>query len=173
MAGATWSEFSRDGATWLIPAERAKNGRAHVVHLAPDVQAVLKALPRMKPKKDQAPGEVIVFALPGGGKLTAFSAIKRRIDAAIAAEEKKAADMVGREPEAMPPWTFHDFRRSGVTALAGLGFAPHVCDRLLNHVTRLDPGRRRGVSAGGVPGRAEGGAGGLGGACGGLGFGLP
>ncbi len=35
----------------------------------------------------------------------------------------------------MPGWKYHDFRRSGVTALADLGFAPHVCDRLLNHVT--------------------------------------
>jgi hypothetical protein len=29
----------------------------------------------------------------------------------------------------------HDFRRAGVTALADMGFPPHVCDRLLNHVT--------------------------------------
>ena len=34
-----------------------------------------------------------------------------------------------------PGWTMHDFRRSGVTALAGMGFPPHVCDRPLNHVT--------------------------------------
>jgi hypothetical protein len=35
----------------------------------------------------------------------------------------------------LPRWTLHDFRRAGVTALACMGFAPHVCDRLLNHVT--------------------------------------
>ena len=34
----------------------------------------------------------------------------------------------------MPPWRFHDFRRTGVTRLADLGFPPHVADRLLNHV---------------------------------------
>jgi hypothetical protein len=40
-------------------------------------------------------------------------------------------------------WRFHDFRRSGVTALAGMGFQPHVCDRILNHVT----GAIQGVAA--------------------------
>ena len=43
----------------------------------------------------------------------------------------------------LPDWRFHDFRRSGVTALAGMGFPPHVCDRLLNHVT----GAIQGVAA--------------------------
>ena len=143
VAGATWSEFSRDGTSWMIPAERAKNGRAHFVHLAPEAQAVLTTLPRKKAKAGQTAGELHVFALLGGGKLTAFSAIKRRLDAAITTEEAKVAAEAGRDPEPMPPWTFHDFRRTGVTALAGLGFAPHVCDRLLNHVT----GSIQGVAA--------------------------
>jgi hypothetical protein len=40
-------------------------------------------------------------------------------------------------------WRLHDFRRTGVTVLARLGFAPHVADRLLNHVQ----GSIRGVAA--------------------------
>ena len=35
----------------------------------------------------------------------------------------------------IPDWWFHDFRRARVTALAGMGFPPHVCDRLLNYTT--------------------------------------
>lgn len=31
-------------------------------------------------------------------------------------------------------WWLHDFRRTGVTALAQQGVLPHVADRILNHV---------------------------------------
>jgi hypothetical protein len=31
-------------------------------------------------------------------------------------------------------WRLHDCRRTAVTWMAGAGFAPHVADRLLNHV---------------------------------------
>ncbi len=43
----------------------------------------------------------------------------------------------------MPAWVFHDFRRTGVTALADAGFPPHIADKLLNHVS----GSIRGVAA--------------------------
>lgn len=128
VAGATWSEISADGETWTIPAERAKNGRAHLVHLAPASRAVLEQLPRGRPAD-------LIFALPTNRpeqvKLTAFSAIKRELVKAIPGGGN------------MPRWTFHDFRRAGVTALADAGFPPHVCDRLLNHVT----GAIQGVAA--------------------------
>jgi integrase len=32
-------------------------------------------------------------------------------------------------------FTLHDFRRTAATGLAALGVAPHVIERLLNHVT--------------------------------------
>ena len=136
VSGAMWPEFAADMSTWTVPAERAKNGRAHIVHLAPAAQAVLKGLERDK-------GRPVVFALPGGTAVVAFSTIKEALDAKIAKDEAEAAEREGRDPIAMAPWTYHDFRRSGVTALAGLGFAPHVCDRLLNHIT----GAIQGVAA--------------------------
>ncbi len=136
VSGAMWAELAADLSTWTVPAERAKNGRAQVVPLAPVAQAVLKGLER-----DQ--GQPLVFALPGGTPVVAFSTIKAAIDGQIAKNEAEAAERAGREVKAMAAWTYHDFRRSGVTALAGLGFAPHVCDRLLNHVT----GAIQGVAA--------------------------
>lgn len=150
VAGATWLEISPDLMTWTIPAERAKNGRAHLVHLAPAAQTVLKAAQaerekriRIAGKKDGPPPLDLVFATPIGTKLSGFSVIKADLDAAIAAAEEKAASEDGRDPVKMPGWVFHDFRRAGVTALADAGFAPHVCDRLLNHVT----GAIQGVAA--------------------------
>ena len=144
VAGARWTEFAPDLSTWTVPAERAKNGRAHLVHLASEAQAVLAEVPRVAGRK-------LVFTLPmAKGKeegqqkqLTAFSAIKRALDAAMERAETEAAAADGREPVPVPPWTFHNFRRTGVTALAGMGYPPHVCDRLLNHVT----GAIQGVAA--------------------------
>lgn len=136
VAGATWQEFSADLKTWTIPAARAKNGRAHVVHLAPAAGRVLLTLIRSL-------GHPLVFAAPGAKKMNAFSTVKRAIDARVAELGAEAAAAAGREPVAMPGWTFHDFRRTGVTTLAEKGFAPHVCDRLLNHVT----GSIQGVAA--------------------------
>jgi integrase len=56
------------------------------------------------------------------------------VDTAIVKARAEAAAADGAAPEAMPPWRFHDLRRSAVTWLAGAGFPPHVCDKLLNHV---------------------------------------
>jgi hypothetical protein len=33
------------------------------------------------------------------------------------------------------PWVFHDLRRRVATGMAELGVAPHVLDRVLNHVS--------------------------------------
>jgi integrase len=85
-----------------------------------------------------------VFGLPGNKVITSHSWVKRQLDARIAeARAKAAAETGAEEPEPMPAWVLHDFRRSGVTWLAGAGFPPHVADRLLNHVQ----GTIKGVAA--------------------------
>lgn len=122
-----WSELSPDMATWTIPAGRAKNGVAHMVHLAPEARAILVGLRRFA-------GSDLVFTTTGGTAVSGFSKAKERMDAAIAKERAEAAAETGAAPEPLPGWRFHDFRRSAVTWLAGAGFPPHVCDKLLNHV---------------------------------------
>jgi integrase len=126
VAEMPWSELNDPCAptTWTIPAARAKNQRTHVVHLAAPVRDALKSLPTQN---------ACVFAGRGQtGAIGAFSKMKAMLDEALA----KAGHDLG-------DWRFHDFRRSGVTALAGMGFQPHVCDRILNHVT----GAIQGVAA--------------------------
>lgn len=131
VGGMKWSELSADGSEWTVPKGRAKNGRAHVVHLAPAARAVLQELPRR-------PGCPYVFPGPSGS-LTTFGGIKSALDRTIRAEQLKTDPNV----PAWPTWRFHDVRRSGVTTLARMGFAPHVADRLLNHLT----GAIQGVAA--------------------------
>lgn len=132
VASLRWDELSADLTTWTLPAERAKNHRQHVVHLAEPVQTILAGVTR----KEDCP---FVFHSESSKPVSAFSLAKRKIDTAIAAEREKAES----DLPALPGWTFHDFRRAGVTTLADMGVAPHVADRLLNHVQ----GTIRGVAA--------------------------
>jgi hypothetical protein len=49
----------------------------------------------------------------------------------------------GCEDARLAPWVLHDLRRTATTGMAGLGIAPHVADRVLNH----QAGTIRGVAA--------------------------
>jgi integrase len=124
LSKARWSEFSDDHTVWTVPADRAKNGKAHVVHLPKLAQDILLTLPRIQ-------GNPLVFPGKGNREITVFSGMKKTLDAAIKSERIDA----GLTPIEIVGWRLHDFRRTGVTTLANLGFAPHVCDRLLNHLT--------------------------------------
>jgi integrase len=117
VAALRWSELSADLSTWTLPGTRAKNGKAHVVHLAEPARAILTSVPRLA-------GQDLVFSTTGTTAPTGFSKAKLALDAAMA-----------KDGAPVPSWRFHDFRRTAVTWLAGAGFAPHVADKLLNHVT--------------------------------------
>ena len=137
VAGMTWGEVAADWSEWTIPKERAKNGKAHLIHLAPAARAELNALG--KGERDELVFRTVLPTRGRNGKLerrglTSFSFIKRKMDEAIAATREKAAKEAGTKAEPMPGWRLHDFRRTGVTRLADMGTAPHVADRLLNHV---------------------------------------
>ena len=118
VSGMRWAELSSDLTTWTLPAERSKNHKAHIVHLSDPVRRIIGSLPR------EADAEFVFAARFGTNCLSSFSKMKTAIDKAIA-----------KTRPALPNWRFHDFRRSGVTALADMGFAPHVADRILNHVS--------------------------------------
>lgn len=38
------------------------------------------------------------------------------------------------------PWRTHDLRRTAASGMAGLGFAPQVIERVLNHVSGVQSG---------------------------------
>jgi integrase len=127
VASMHWDELDNptDPTIWMLPAERTKNARAHIVHLSDPTRAIIRNIPRVE-------GNPFVFSAQQGGAIKGFSRIKDRINTALV-----------EGGDAINDWRFHDFRRAGVTALAGMGLPPHVCDRLLNHVT----GAIQGVAA--------------------------
>lgn len=137
VAGMRWSEISADGVTWTLPATRAKNDRAHVVHLSAPARAILASVKRLD-------GMDLIFSTTGKTAPSGFSKAKLALDASVS---KTLGAALGKlmalpanpansaNPTALAGWRFHDFRRTAVTWLAGAGFAPHVADRLLNHVS--------------------------------------
>jgi len=128
VASMAWSEMSANQTMWTIPKERAKNGRSHIVHLALPAQEILASLPRFT-------GSDLVFTTTGKTAVSGFSGAKRTLDNLIQGQRDKAARAAGQpDPPPLPAWRLHDFRRTAVTWLAGNGVAPHVADRLLNHV---------------------------------------
>jgi len=147
VAAMAWEELSPDLAMWTIPAERTKNRKSHLVPLAEPARQVLRSLPRRL-------GTPLVFAtLPrerpdatplSWRPISGFSDAMKRLQDEIRAG-RLAEALLSDGGVGLPPldWRLHDFRRTGVTVLAGLGTPPHVADRILNHIE----GTIRGVAA--------------------------
>ena len=126
VAGMRWSELGDlDNRLWRIPGGRMKNGKPHDVHLSDAVVAILRDLPRFG-------GSDLVFTTTGKTPIAGFSRAKARLDAAIA-----------RDGEELDHWVLHDFRRTGISTLAKLGFDSIVVDKLLAH----QPTKLSGVAA--------------------------
>lgn len=106
-----WSEISFDAATWILPAERSKNERAHLVPLTASMLEILGD----RPQTDRP-----VFWTPTA-QLTP-NALAKLLRTALASGAIKVA-----------PFTVHDLRRTVETNLAAAGVLAEVRDRVLNH----------------------------------------
>ena len=107
VAGLTWDELDLNERLWTISKERAKNGKAHLVHLSGQALALLKGV---------GTHERLVF--PSSGRaFNAFSRAKRVLD----------------ELRGVTSWRLHDLRRTCVSGMARLKIAPHVADKVINH----------------------------------------
>jgi len=110
IVGLRWSDIDLDENLITVPAERNKSNRAHVLPLAPMARAVIEGLPRLSANVFPARGALDTT-------FSGFSKSKRAFDAACSVDA----------------WTLHDLRRTAATNMAGLGVAPHVVERILNH----------------------------------------
>jgi integrase len=105
-----WDELDLDGQIWTLPKSRAKNDKAHLVHLSHQSVAILK---RVK-KEKKAP---FVFSVYGTKPFQDFSNAKRELNRICGVKD----------------WRLHDLRRTCVSGMARLGVPPHVADKILNH----------------------------------------
>jgi integrase len=143
IAGLGWSEVNEDKI--VLPGERTKNHRAHVVPLSETAQSIIEKQERRKDRD-------LMFG-NGEGPFSGWSNCKNRLDARIAKAN-------GGNPIA--PWRIHDLRRTFATYVGGglpaheleklpardkemargLGVQPHVIEAVLNHVS----GHKAGVA---------------------------
>jgi integrase len=129
--GMTLGELDFKRAEWTIGAERAKNGKAHVVDLAPSALALLHE----RTAKGGSPARLL-FTTTGDTCLSGFGHAKPRLDAIIAQLQAEDAARRGAAPPApLKPWRLHDLRRTAATGMARLGHAPHVVEAVLNHLS--------------------------------------
>lgn len=98
-----------NGDVWKIP--QTKNDRPHTLPMTPAALEIIEALPVFE-------GPFLFTTTGGEIPFAGFSKFKARLD--------KAAGVTG--------WRLHDLRRTAATGIAGLGFPPHVVERILNHV---------------------------------------
>jgi len=127
-----WQDIDLAARTWTIPAERAKNGKAHIVPLNDLAMATLAGLSRI----GQSP---LVFTTTGETSPSGWSRAKRRLDQLVANNGHGLASEDGAAGPA--PWTIHDLRRTLATGLQRLGVRVEVTEAVLNHVS----GTRAGI----------------------------
>ncbi|HZG10153.1 MAG TPA: tyrosine-type recombinase/integrase [Allosphingosinicella sp.] len=121
-AAMDWRELSAQAGEWVIPAERAKNGKAHVVPLSALAVSIINEVAR----GGQWPRKGLVFTTTGTTPVSGFSRAKRRLDELVA---KRAGE------EEVGDWRLHDLRRTLATGLQRLGVRFEVTEAVLNHVS--------------------------------------
>lgn len=146
VAGMKWAELDRARSIWTIPADKAKNGKTHIVPLAPAVVAELDAIAvalqvKAKAKEPHAtawPKAGPVLTTDGATSIRSYSKAKLALDAAIA--EARGTD---ERPAPLPAWRVHDLRRTLATGLQRLDVRLEVTEAVLNHLS----GSRAGIVA--------------------------
>jgi integrase len=119
VGGMTWGELNIEKCSWTIPAERAKNGKAHDVHLSPLALEIIEELPRLSGP--------LLFSTNGVTPASGFSSAKAQVDQYMRSE-------LAKDRRELVHWTLHDLRRSVTTIMAReLKIAHHVVDKILNH----------------------------------------
>ena len=124
VAVMNWLELDRKAASWVIPADRAKNGMAHIVPLSNAVIAELDALAGGV----KWPNAGFVLTTTGRSPISGISKAKRALDRKIA------------ETAVLPGWRLHDLRRTGATRLQQQGVRFEVTEAVLNHVSGAKSG---------------------------------
>ena len=133
VAGMQWGEVDLAKAEWLIPGERTKNKRPHLVPLSESVVGLLATLALQQGTRSGP-----VFTTDGAKAINGFSKPKALLDQHVASA---VAEIASDDLPAMRPWVFHDLRRSFSTGAQALGFPIEHTEAALNHVS----GKRGGL----------------------------
>lgn len=139
VAAMSWPELDLKDRTWTIPADRAKNGIAHIVPLSDAAVAELDALARTigrTASNDECtriawPRQGLVLTTTGRTPISGMTKAKAALDAAVARSRGGAA---------LDHWRVHDLRRTMATGFQRLGIRFEVTEATLNHVSGAKSG---------------------------------
>jgi len=140
-ASLEWSELKQTDRVWVIPGEKAKNGKTHIVHINSLAYEVLDAVARRGVSLEDAakpnfkwPKHGYVFSTTGETPVSGYAKAKSKLDELMIAAEAKRASDAGEKPDVTAAWRFHDARRTMATAMQRLGIRFEVVEASLNHV---------------------------------------
>lgn len=131
VVGLTWSELSREEASWHLPAARSKNRCGHLIPLSAASIAVLDSVAG----DDVWPTDGLVLRSSQATPLSAFSKIKIDWEARIA-KVLRAARGTGY----IAPWRIHDLRGSVATGMQTLQIRTEIIEAVLNHLSGVRGG---------------------------------
>jgi integrase len=134
IAGARKAEFqdldNPERTAWLVPAERAKNKRDHLIPLASLAVETIKAAIELSGDSEY----LFPTRLGRGGPID-----RHTLTVAMVRFAKSLKGPAAKTWHAEPP-TPHDLRRTVNSRLAKMGIPKEIRDRALNHITSLrDP----------------------------------
>ena len=124
LAAARWDAIDLDAATWHIPADDAKNGRAHTVPLSGLAVTLLRELDEMATaqakKKDEPKTEFVLASPTVKGWPIRAEAITRALTR-------------NRPLIKIPSFGVHDLRRTAASHMTALGVPRLHVSKVLNH----------------------------------------
>lgn len=132
VAAINWEELNRANSMWTIPADRAKNGVAHIVPLSPNAMTELDLLAKIGTTDaddhiiENWPNSGYVLTTTGRTPISGITKAKNALDAQAQKD---------RDGKALDAWRIHDLRRSVATGFQRLGIRFEVTEAVLNHVS--------------------------------------
>lgn len=121
VCGMRRSEIDFAKREWVIPGERTKNGRTHVVPLSDMALSIIEAA-------DDA-------ADPDDTDAALFTRTGEPYDS-----KSMSRAVHGKMQILETSWTPHDARRTTATGMAAIGIPPHVIEAVLNHISGFRSG---------------------------------
>lgn len=114
VGGMRWPEIDLDKGVWILPSERSKNHRPHVLPLMPMMRQIIESVPNLA-------GRDLLFGSHSPKGLGTWDEGKRALDERLAGQ--------------VQPWRLHDIRRSVATRMCDIGIMPFIVEQILNHVS--------------------------------------
>lgn len=139
-----YSDFGKDEPVWILPRERTKGNRQHVVPIPPLAARLIEEARERRAETD-APGSLLFTSLRGAYRaamqgteprpLSGISKAKARIDREmLRLLHEDDTDARGAGDEAViEGWRLHDLRRTFRSGLARLGVSSDIAKKIVNH----------------------------------------